>query len=489
MHVSLERVSKTFGENAAVRSVSLQIAAGEVVALLGENGAGKSTLMKVLYGVYPPTDGEIIIDGVKKIFSTPADAQRAGLGMVFQAFNLIPNLTATENLMLSSPETGWFTGGRGRSRQAAADAIYRMGNGLDPEARVGDLAVGEQQLLELIRVVESNASLIILDEPTSVLTPSETEALYKRVRELASAGKAVVFITHKMEDVVACATRVCVLRRGELVAELKTAEITKAALVNHFVGNDIACSPVERPAKTATRLYIKNLSGERDHDRVEEIDFSLERGEILGVAGISGSGQRLLADLLVGLYSPTTGEVLLDGLSLHEPGYERDKICYIPEQPRFNAVAEDLDLDLNLALKRIRRLPWWNTTSVEPVETADRLKRFDVRPPNPRLKAGALSGGNLQKLVLARELGQACDMVVACYPTMGLDLRAIHSVHRYLLEQAEQGACVIWISEDLDELLHYTHRIGVLSRGKLLGLGATADTNRSKIGEWMLSGR
>jgi ABC-type uncharacterized transport system ATPase subunit len=484
MRVALNRITKRFGAVLANDGIDVEVRSGEVLALLGENGAGKSTLMKILYGVQSPDDGEIQIDGLPVRFGAPSEARAAGVGMVFQDFSLVQAMTVTDNLMLASSRTGWWTGPRSRARRAAADALKAAAPDGKPGSRICDLAVGEQQLVELSRVLESQARLIILDEPTSVLTPAETERLYARVRSFAAEGRAIILITHKMDDVLACATRVSVLRNGRKVYDAELGSTTREQLVDHFIGEGDAAVPRGAPAIGKARLVASGLCGSRDDERIGPIDVALAPGEIMGVAGVSGNGQQLLGELLAGLAAPSAGGVLLDGRPVNG-GYPREKIGFIPEQPKLNGVTGNLDLSTNLALKRIGRLPWLDPMKTGTQGAAALLERFDVRPANPRIQAGRLSGGNLQKLVLARELGAPCDLVVACYPTMGLDLGATRFVHRLLHEQAAAGACVVWLSEDLDELLASTHRVAVLSKGRFAGVVRTDQADRRKIGLWM----
>ena len=485
MVVELNRITKRFGEVLANDAIDIRIHSGEVLALLGENGAGKSTLMKILYGVHRPDDGEILIDGVPVRFGEPSDARSAGIGMVFQDFSLVQAMSVADNLMLASSRTGWWTGPGSRARGDAVRALMAAAPEGRPGSRVCDLAVGEQQLVELSRVLESHAQLIILDEPTSVLTPAEMERLYVRVRGFAAEGRAIVLITHKMDDVLACATRVCVLRHGRRVYDADMGTTSREQLVDHFIGDDALPDPLGAPLFGKARLEVRGLAGNREDERVGPIDFSLAPGEILGVAGVSGNSQQLLGGLLAGLVAPSQGEVLLDGESVHAGRFSRERIGFVPEQPRLNGVALNLDLATNLALKRIGTLPWLDPLRTDPRGAGDLLERFDVRPADPRLRAGTLSGGNLQKLVLARELGASCELVVACYPTMGLDLGATWFVHRQLHMQAAAGACVVWFSEDLDELLASTHRIAVLTKGRFAGMVRADQADRRQIGLWM----
>jgi simple sugar transport system ATP-binding protein len=484
MELKLNQISKRFGPNLANDGISLTVNSGEVLALLGENGAGKSTLMRIVYGLYRPDLGKIEIDGKQVHFKSPAEARAAGIGMVFQELNLIPAMTAKENLLLASPDGGWRL-----SRQSTKTAIRRFLE-LAPQVRidrpVADLAIGEKQLLELAKVLNAEAKLIILDEPTSVLTPTEVERLYQRIQALAQAGRSIIMISHKLDDVLACASRVAVLRRGRLVYEGKVAESSRKLLIEHFIGEERLreSKPAKKSSSQASQLEVVKLSGKRAHSKIFDVTFSVAKGEILGIAGVSGNGQQLLADLISGVEKPTSGRISIGGKTSRSGGKILAGTGYIPEFTAANAVAPNLDLKTNLEVKRLRKLPLLNPLSRSD-QARSAIERFNVQPADPRLPAKMLSGGNLQKLVLARELGVQRDLVVACYPTMGLDLAASQEVRAKLVKQAENGAAVVWISEDLDELLSCSDELAVLFGGRIVGVVRTAEVDRAQIGNWM----
>ncbi len=488
--VTMTGVRKQFGAVIANADIDLEIRAGEVLALLGENGAGKSTLMKVLYGFYRPDAGEMRIDGRVTSFASPREAMANGVGMVFQQFSLVPALSVLENLLAAFPQAPWLQT-RGRARvKTALRWLKRLAPNLDPARPVRELGVGERQLVELAKVLNLDARVVILDEPTSVLTPAETERLYGFIRSLVAEGKAVVLITHKLADVAACADRIVVMRGGHVVDRATAGERTPEELIGAMVGRE-RLAAVEAPASVSTAvpvLQVRGVSATAQGAYIRDISFEMSSGEILGIAGVSGNGQYALAQALAGLAAVTAGDIVFGGVSIADrsgSGAIPDDVAYVPERPLDNAVVADLDLAVNLTLRQIRKLPLFPHRSAITARADALLARFDVRPPRPELPAAALSGGNLQKLVIARELSDAHRLVVASYPTMGLDVLATQAVYRTLFAQAAAGACVVWISEELDDLLAYAHRIAVIYGGSFAGLVRREAASRRMIGHWM----
>ena len=490
MRIELREICKRFGRVPANDRASLTLGAGEVLALLGENGAGKSTLMKVLYGFYRADSGGILVDGRAVSIQSPRDAIAIGIGMVFQQFSLIPALSVRENLLLADPATPWLLA----RRSGATGHLAQLAPDIDPRATVRSLSVGQMQLLELAKVLNLDARVVILDEPTSVLTPAEAERLWATIRSLAAEGRSVVMITHKLEDVAACADRVAVMRAGRVVAEVAAQDANADSLTRLMMGDERPVEPRVHPLspEAPARVRLAGLSARTEAGAIEDIELQLRAGEVLGVAGVSGNGQQILADAVAGLLPLERGEVIVDGAVLQaigRPVPARPEIGYIPEQPLLNAVAPDLDLGINLALKSIRGMPFFPARDKAAETAAALLRRFDVRPPQPALAASALSGGNLQKLVAARELSGGPALVVACYPTMGLDVAASAMVYEQLFAHAACGACVLWISEDIDDLLRYSHRVAVLFRGRILGQHETARVSRQQLGMLMAGER
>jgi ABC-type uncharacterized transport system ATPase subunit len=410
--------------------------------------------------------------------------------MVFQQFSLVPALSVLENLLAAFPDAPWLQN-RGSSRvNAVLHWLKRLAPNLDPTRAVRELAVGERQLVELAKVLNLDARVVILDEPTSVLTPAETERLYGFIRSLTAEDKAVVLITHKLADIAACADRIVVMRGGRVVDRALAREREPTELIAAMVGREKLGS-LEAPAQVSgsvSVLQVRDVSANVHGTRIEDVSFEMPSGEILGVAGVSGNGQYALAEALAGLTAVTKGDVVLNGVSIacrEEDGAISDEVAYVPERPLDNAVVSSLDLGFNLVLRRVRKLPFFPRRRTITAQAGALIKRFDVRPPHVALLASALSGGNLQKLVIARELSATHRLVIASYPTMGLDVLATQAVYRSLFDQAANGACVVWISEELDDLLRYAHRIAVIHGGRIAGIVRREDATRQMIGRWM----
>ncbi|UPJ51415.1 ABC transporter ATP-binding protein [Bradyrhizobium sp. 200] len=488
--ITMSAIRKVFGPVIANHDVSLDIRAGEVLALLGENGAGKSTLMKILYGFYQPDGGRIEIEGSPVTIGSPRDAMARGIGMVFQQFSLVPALSVLENLLAALPNAPWLQRRSGPAMALALRWLTQLAPDLDPYRPVRSLSVGERQLVELAKVLNLDASVVILDEPTSVLTPSETERLYGFIKRLAADGKAVVLITHKLADIAACADRIVVMRGGGIIDQAAASDRSLAALVEAMVGQGAmgALEPPKAPASHVPILQVRHLSAEHHGRTIRDISFELAAGEILGIAGVSGNGQFTLAETLAGLVPVTDGDIVLAGVSIAshtEDEGTAGNVAYIPERPIDNAVIADLDLSLNLSLRGVRKFRFFPSRREIKRRASQLIADYDVRPPQPELNASALSGGNLQKLVIAREMSREPQLVIACYPTMGLDVLATQAIYREMFRHAAKGACVVWISEELDDLMSYAHCVAVIHDGRIAGIVRREDADRQTLGRWM----
>ncbi|MDQ3247829.1 MAG: ABC transporter ATP-binding protein [Chloroflexota bacterium] len=490
--IELRGITKRFGALLANDSVDFAVRPGEVHALLGENGAGKSTLTKILYGLYQPDAGSLTVHGQRAYFRSPADAIAQGIGMVTQHFSLVPTLTVTENLLL-----GGAQGLRLNLPQAAAaiqNTAARFGFSIEPNAVVGRLSVGEQQRVEILKALHRDCRVLILDEPTAVLTPQEAETLFVVLRGLVAQGLAVVFISHKLNEVMAIAGRVTVLRQGKVVGKVEIAAATSLSLARLMVGRDVDVvqvdsEPPPKPTLTATPvLQLQNIHvlNSRRLPALRNINLTLHAGEMVGVAGVAGNGQAELGELLSGLRPPTQGHLLLDGVDVTHAdpvAMMRAGVGRIPED-RLKGVVASLSVAENMALETLDEFTGFGGQ----LDQAHLLRHaqtlidaFDIKA-TPLARAGSLSGGNLQKVILARVLARQPKLIVAAQPTRGLDVGAIHYVHQQLLAQRARGAAILLISEDLDEVLALADRVVVIYEGTLVGEVKRTDFQDDRAG-------
>ncbi len=477
--VELSGITKTFVGNLANDSVDFDLQRGEVHALLGENGAGKSTLMNILCGLYRPDTGEITVEGEMQSFSNPRDAIEAGIGMVHQHFMLVPVQSVWENMILGQ-ESQPFMLRRRRIVKSIRHICDQYGLDLEPEARVWQLSIGEQQRVAILKMLYRHAKILILDEPTAVLTPQEAERLFETVRKMKAEGHGVIFISHKLDEVMAIADRVTVLRKGKKVTTLETRDTTEEELAELMVGEKIV--PVLNrtllePGRPVLEAQGIGVTSDKDLPAVRELSLELRANEILGVAGVDGNGQKELCEALTGLRPITMGSVAVDGRDLtgRSPREYLDAgVAYIPADRRGMGLIGNMNLRENYALRKYWQKPYekglFINWEVVAGHTGRLVEKYDVATPSLGIPVRMLSGGNLQKLMLGRELTGTPHVVIAMQPTWGLDVGATAFVREKLLEQRERGAGVLLISEDLEELLALSDRLAVIHKGRFMGL-------------------
>ena len=481
--VKLSGISKKFGSLWANREISLDIQTGSIHAIVGENGAGKSTLTKMIYGLFTPTSGSISIKGKAVRFSTPRQAIAEGIGMVHQHFMLIPELTVTENIILGDERGPLFTPLKKKEASLKIRSIAEShGLQVDPDALVSGLSVGEEQRVEILKLLYREAEILILDEPTAVLTPAETEQLFNTLRSLQKEAKTIILITHKLDEVLSVSDTVSVMRRGRMVATKSTASVTKSDLANLMVGRNVLLrveNPPEKPGKPILEVSKINLTDQKGRRKLNDLSFEVRAGEIYGIAGVEGNGQRELLALLWGMVEPqyiTSGSVTLDGTSLKDKSsadIASSGVSHIPEDRLKHAVIPGFSVNENMVFGRHRekkflRLAGFNATVVKNY-TKSMVDHYDVRcdlQSNPSL--AGLSGGNQQKIVLAREIDRPdLKLLILAQPTRGVDIGAIEMIHKKIIETRDKGIAILLLSAELDEIISLSSRIGCLYKGSI----------------------
>ncbi|AFC33444.1 YufO2 [Paenibacillus mucilaginosus 3016] len=497
--VEMRGITKRFPGIVANDSISLTLGRGEILALLGENGAGKSTLMNILFGLYQPDEGEILVNGEPVTITGPKAAIRLGLGMVHQHFKLVQPFTVAENIVLGmEPKQGLRIDYRHAEREVAAISD-RYGLRVEPRARIADISVGMQQRVEILKTLYRGAEILIFDEPTAVLTPQEIQELIAIMRKLVSEGKSIILITHKLKEIMAIADRVTVIRRGKVVGTVRTAETNPDALAALMVGREVSFRldkpPV--PAGAASKepvLRVEDVTvrGRGGTPVLNGLSFEVYGGEILGIAGVDGNGQSELIEALAGLQTVDSGRITLAGreiTNLSPRAAAEAGIGHIPEDRHKRGLVLDFSMSENLVLKSYYT-PAYNRGGFLDYGAMDKqagrlIGEFDVRTPGTHTPARALSGGNQQKAIIAREVDLDPDLLIAAQPTRGLDVGAIEFIHKRLLEQRSRGKAVLLISLELDEILQLSDRIAVIYEGRIVGIVDPASTSDRELGLMM----
>jgi len=493
--IELRDIVKRFPGVLANDRVSLMVRAGEIHALLGENGAGKTTLMRILYGLYQPDEGQILLDGRPVRLHSPADSIHHGIGMIHQHFMLVPSLTVAENvaLGLASSRGPLLDTDRVAERVRRLSASY--GLHVDPSAQVWQLSVGEQQRVEILKALYRGAQVLILDEPTAVLTPQEVDELFVTLRRMAAEGHLLIFISHKLHEVLSISDRVTVLRDGRVVRSLATAETNRQELARLMVGREVLLRVDRRPVETgAVRLRLSDVwaEGDRGLPAVRGVDLEVRAGEILGIAGVSGNGQRELAEAIAGLRRTARGRIALDDVEV--TGWEPERrlgrgLAYIPEERMRDGVIRELTVEENLILEDHGQPPFARGIFLDFPRIARHVERligeFEIKTPSSTTPLRNLSGGNIQKLILARELAKRPSVLVAAQPTRGVDIGSTEYIHRRLIEQRAAGTATLLISEDLDEVRHLSDRVAVMFEGRLMGVLGREEASVERLGLMM----
>jgi simple sugar transport system ATP-binding protein len=497
----MRHITKKFTLVLAVDDVSFSVRQGEIHALVGENGAGKSTLVNILYGLLRPDRGAIRINGREAVLSDPGDAIRLGIGMVHQHFMLIPPFTVAENVVLGQePSVGGFVDLK-RANQIVSELSQQYGLAVDPTAKVETLSVGIEQRIEIIKVLYRGAEILILDEPTAVLTPNEVDELFEIMRSLKDRGKTIIFITHKLQEVTAIADAVTVMRRGRVVGTVPTEDTSRQEIATLMVGRQVLFR-VKRtradPGKIVLAVKELDALDNKGLPALRKISFDVREGEILGMAGVEGNGQSELVEVLTGLRRAQSGLVEMNGqaISNSTPRTIREKgTCHIPEDRHRRGLVLDFSVAQNMVLGIHYRPPFVRNLIMDVInftpikEKANRLlTEFDIRPPDPENPAGNLSGGNQQKVVVAREFDQNPKLLIAAQPTRGIDVGSIEFIHQRLLQARNDKKAVLLVSADLEEILSLSDRIAVMYEGRIVGILEPAEATEARIGMMMTGG-
>lgn len=498
--VEMKDIVKKFGDFTANDHINLTVHKGEVHAILGENGAGKSTLMNVLYGLYKPTSGTIKVNGKEVNMSSANDAIAVGIGMVHQHFMLIQPFTVTENIVLGvEPQKGLVVD-NATARQKVVELSEKYGMQIDPDAKIEDISVGMQQRVEILKVLYRGANTLILDEPTASLTPQEIDELMNIIRSLTADGKSVILITHKLKEITACSDHCTIIRQGKYIDTVKVSEVNENDLAAMMVGRDVNFKVEKKEQKPGeVALKVKNLRAKdyRGVDVLDDFDITVRKGEIVGLAGVDGNGQMELVEIITGLRKADSGSITINGEDIlnKTPKEIFEKgVSSIPQDRQKHGLILDFSIEDNLILQHFEEEPFsknfiLNRKAIRENAT-ELMEKFDVRPRGTEGKpAGNLSGGNQQKVIIAREVTNDKDLLIAVNPTRGLDVGAIEFVHKYLVEQRNKGRAVLLVSFELDEIMSLSDHIDVIFEGKITGRVDGKDADEKELGFMMAGGK
>ncbi|MCD8130833.1 MAG: ABC transporter ATP-binding protein [Lachnospiraceae bacterium] len=495
----MKGIVKKFGDFVANDHIDLTVQKGEVHAILGENGAGKSTLMNVLYGLYQPTEGEIFINGQKVIMDGPNKAIEMGIGMVHQHFMLVQPFTVVENIVLGIEPTKGLVVDLKSAREKVVELSKRYNMAIDPDAKIEDISVGMQQRVEILKVLYRGADILILDEPTASLTPQEITELIETIGHLTKDGKSVILITHKLKEITSCADRCTIIRAGKYIDTVDVDQVNENELAAMMVGRDVSFT-VEKPDKTPgdVVLEVKDLHGNdyRDIEILRGFNIQVRSGEIVGIAGVDGNGQTELVEILTGLKKATSGSVTVNGQDAYNVTPRRAfdlGVTSIPADRQKYGLVLDFTVAENLILQNYEKHPFAKKGFLQKgnidTHAKELIDKFDIRPRGTEQHpAGTLSGGNQQKVIIAREVTNDSDLLIAVNPTRGLDVGAIEFVHKYLVEQRNKGRAVLLVSFELDEIMSLSDRIEVIFEGKITGSVPGKDADEKTLGFMMAGG-
>lgn len=492
--VEMIGITKQFPGVLANDNVDLELFPGEVLALLGENGAGKSTLMNILAGLYRADKGKILIKGEEAEIDSPKDAMKYGIGMVHQNFKLVPTMSVAENVVLGLDSEN-FVLDLQKVSSKIKEISHHYNLKVDPDSIIWQMSVGEQQRVEILKLIYRGAEVLILDEPTAVLTPQESGELNRIVKQMTGEGKSAIFITHKMDEVMEFSDWVRVLQKGKLVSVVKTADTSPKELSRMMVGRDVLFRVEKKKASPGeVILELENVKAMNDKglEALKGISFSLRRGEILGIAGVAGNGQRELTEVITGLHKVTEGRIIIDGKDMTNKSpldLIKSGVSHIPSDRVAMGIVGDMSVANNLAMKEYRKAPLTQHGILNPGRILEMAKKmissFMISTPAPYTSVKFLSGGNIQKTILAREIGACSTLLIAAYPARGLDVGATESVRKEMIEERDGGKGVLLVSEDLDELMSVSDRIAVMNEGRIMGIVDSAEADIESLGLMM----